>query len=735
MIAFRLVVRGLVQGVGFRPYVAGLAKEMSISGSVYNAGAIVYINGRGEEKSVNDMICRLMLLDGNNDELPLANVTDIETYIPVSMKFSSANVTSKVSVIFLPDVDFDIDDSEGFSIVKSTLDTDIKRLLPADIATCPDCARQLFDSSDRRYRYPFISCASCGPRYSLMKSVPYDRENTSMSAFDMCPDCKKEYERIGDIRCYAQTIACDKCGPKLIGYDKDMSVTYKEDAFLNAVDTLKAGGIVAIKDPSGYHIAFDADNEVFIGARLRQYKNRENKPFAVMYNSVMEIKRDCLVSKKEEELLCSAARPIVLLMKRGDACFKDKDIIKGSNKIGAMLASNPLQLMLMKEFRCLVMTSGNISGMPVSVDDEAMLGGLLDGGIDYVLSNDRDILYGLDDSVVQVVKGHTQFIRRSRGYVPGPVKLPDRRLEGVRLSLGGDMKSSFAYGIDDVVYPGGYYGDIVDYECCMRRENGLDKAIGVAFDGTGYGDDATVWGGEFLVCDDKGYKRIGRISSVKLIGGDMSAKECIKTAMCYVRECVNRRYINTDPYANDDGYKTLLKAVDSDFNTAVSTSMGRLFDAVSAILDICLINTYESEAPMMVETVAEEYVKEQGEETCPVIKCAIEYCDNEKMYVADTVRLFADIMICWDEGVDVGAIAYSFHRAIADMVVDMLGLIYEKYGIYSVPVALSGGTMNNRLLLSLIIDRLDEKGYKYYINEQVEAGDGGLTLGQIIQKG
>ncbi len=780
MIRYKLIVKGLVQGVGFRPYVAGLAKKLSIKGNVYNAGGIVYINGISGEDAMNDLIYRLMLLDGNNDELPLADVTDFKLILPKEYE-DKARQNSDYVQIGEDDEFLNEASCTSFDIVTSKDDINLKRILPIDIATCKECERQLFDPDNRRYRYPFISCASCGPRYSLMYDVPYDREQTSMNKFNLCPECEAEYKRIGDERCYAQTIACDTCGPKLTGYDKDGNTTYKEEAFKQAITVLKSGGIVAIKEPAGYHIAFDADNVVHAGLRLREYKNRENKPFAVMYESVDAIRKDCVLSDKEEALLTNEARPIVLLQKIEGTSFKDEDVIKGSNRIGAMLPSNPLQLLIMREFKHLVMTSGNISGMPVAVDDNVMISGLKEGYIDYVLSNDRDILYGLDDSVVQVVKGHTQFIRRSRGYVPLPVKLHGRRIDEVRLSLGGDMKSSFAYGIEDMVYPGGYYGDIKDYDSALRRESaivhlgqmlglgdgyirigdmhpeyesakgadikvqhhyahilsvmaehGLKEALGASFDGTGYGDDGSVWGGEFLICDDEGYKRVGRIGKVRLIGGDMSAKECDKTAMCFVKECEKRGLIKVNPFAGDDRYRTLCKAIDAGFNTIESTSAGRLFDAVSAILDVCLINTYESEAPVMLEISAEEYIKEHEEKECPDIKCVIRFFDNGRLYVADTVRLFADVLRLKSEGYEAGAIAYSFHRALADMVVDMFKLIYDNHRIYGVPVALSGGTMNNRLLLSMIMDRLDERGYKYYINEQVEAGDGGITLGQML---
>ena len=776
MVNYRLIVKGLVQGVGFRPFVAKLCNELGIGGNVYNAGGIVYINGCSSKEAMDELIHRLLVLDGTNAELPLANVIDVEVYQEDAYQGDGScgtvfNSTTRTVPLVQP----------GFKIIKSTNDSEVKRLLPIDIATCPNCERELFDPDNRRYRYPFISCVSCGPRYSLMRSVPYDREMTAMSAFSMCPECEKEYNLIGDIRCYAQTIACDKCGPKLIGYDTDMNVLYKEEAFESVVRVLKDGGIVAIKDPSGYHIAFDPDNEIGSGARLRDYKNRENKPFAVMYDSVTSIKKDCVVSDKEEALLANEARPIVLLDKKNGANFRDADVIKGSKRIGAMLASNPLQLMLMREFRCLVMTSGNISGMPVSVDDDVMIKGLKDGYLDYVLSNDRDILYGLDDSVVQVVKGHTQFIRRSRGYVPLPVKLKDRVLNEAVLSLGGDMKSSFAYGIGDMVYPGGYYGDIEDYDSFLRRndaishlgkmlgitgvankigdmhpnyvsskdadvrvqhhhahvlsvmaEHGLSKAVGVAFDGTGYGTDGTIWGGEFLLCEGAEFKRVGKISPVKLVGGDASAKECDKTAMCYVRECVKRGLLEDSFWGDNAKYQAVLKAADYGVNVVGSTSMGRLFDAVSVILDVCLINTYEAEAPMMLQACAENYIVEHSENECPDLKCMINYDEDEDIYVADTLRLFADVVKCKNAGCDAGAVAFSFHRAVADMVVQMIGRVCEREEAKGVPVALSGGTMNNKLLLGMIIDGLDMKRYEYYINEQVEAGDGGLTLGQML---
>jgi hydrogenase maturation protein HypF len=263
-------------------------------------------------------------------------------------------------------------------------------------------------------------------------------------------------------------------------------------------------------------------------------------------------------------------------------------------------------------------------------------------------------------------------------------------------------------------------------------EHGLSKAVGVAFDGTGYGTDGTIWGGEFLLCEGAEFKRVGKISPVKFVGGDASAKECDKTAMCYVRECVKRGLLEDSFWGDNAKYQAVLKAVDYGVNVVGSTSMGRLFDAVSVILDVCLINTYEAEAPMMLQACAENYVDEHSENECPDLKCMINYDEDEDIYVADTLRLFADVVKCKNAECDAGAVAFSFHRAVADMVVEMVGRFYESVNAKGVPVALSGGTMNNKLLLGMIIDGLVEMGYDYYINEQVEAGDGGLTLGQML---
>ncbi len=827
MICYKLTVKGLVQGVGFRPYIAALAEELNIKGEVYNAGGIVYIKGVSSKETMNELIHRLLLLDGENEDLPLANVTDIELDENAS-EYKLYDGTR-------------VGNATEFRIVKSASDSDNKRILPIDIATCPNCERELFDPNNRRYRYPFISCASCGPRYSLMRSVPYDREETSMAEFKMCKDCEAEYKKVGDIRCYAQTIACEKCGPKLMGYRAKSNIeniklnvgmsgnaringdkflySGGETAFSEAVTELKNGGIVAIKDPTGYHLAFDVFNRVKAGERLREYKHRENKPFAVMFDSVETIREFCEISDKELELLTNVARPIVLLDRRREVAkskyvsLTDKEVLKGSNKIGAMLPSNPLQLMLLKEFKALVMTSGNISGRPIETEDEVMLAALNEGRIDYVLSNNREILYGLDDSVLQLVEGHTQFVRRSRGYVPLPVRVKGYDLKEGRLALGGDMKATFAYGVGENAYLGGYFGDLSDYSCFnkwkasishMRQmlgiakegdkvgdlhpsyisarnadlkiqhhyahilsvmaEHGLKSTLGVAFDGTGYGDDQTIWGGEFLLCDEQGYNRVATIAPVKLAGGDSSAKDCDLTAICYLREAVDRGYLSDEkPYecllkdlverasVNRQGvnvdnntrsklaehskageldkesksarWELVSKALDMGVNVATSTSMGRLFDAVSAVLDVCHENGYESEAPIKLEIAAEECEDEELTLSCP-----IRFDDNLNLYVADTVKLFSDIVSYKNDGVDKKQLAFAFHKALAYMVLDMCEIINNK----SYPISMSGGTMNNKLLMTMLIRNFESRGYSYYINEQVEAGDGGLALGQLI---
>ncbi|MCR5654299.1 MAG: carbamoyltransferase HypF [Lachnospiraceae bacterium] len=780
MKACRLRVYGLVQGVGFRPYVAQLAAKLHIGGEVCNSGGIVHINAYGSNEAMEEFLHRLSLLSEGNVILPGSFVSRIE------------EDAEKEGAVLHPD---HADKERRFRIMESSDNSDVARILPVDYATCERCEKELLDPKNRRYRYPFISCASCGPRYTIMEALPYDRERTSMAQFPMCDACKKEYEDITDVRCFAQTIGCPDCGPKLKASYRvangDESVT-GDEALQLAVAYLKQGKILAVKDIGGYHFVFDPKNAE-AAKRLRRFKHRDQKPFAVMFADTEELRKFCAVSETEKSLLESNARPIVLVDINNiivNEIMSTKDICGFSSRVGAMLPSNPLQILLVREFGPLVMTSGNRGGEPIEVDDTVMLTYMQEGHIDLVLSHDRQILQSLDDSIYQVVKKEdgtelVQILRRARGSVPDGIRIPGSFSEDVLLT-GGDLKAVFGIGHKNLVYLSGHFGDLEEVACIKRRREAYEgmcrlfdvapkKAVcdlhpsyvsakeaegfeerpqvqhhlahigaviaehdlrgdvlGLSFDGTGYGTDGCIWGGEFLLWHDGTMKRVAQVSYVPLVGGDAAAKNPKMTALCYLYEAVRCGYLSGSehPYFADPQYEILASAIDRKVNTVMTSSMGRLFDCVSAILGICEMNSFEGEAAMKLEEIGRivgdnnkfslDFDGKVGDGTEKYIKNG----ENPNTYEIDVVRIVADLVKAKKKGASKEMLARAFHEIISQASAGICDKIEVEQ------IALGGGCMQNRLLLQFLHRDLERPGRKVYINHLVPAGDGGLALGQ-----
>lgn len=792
-----ITIFGLVQGVGFRPFVAEAARELSISGTVWNAGGIVKVRAASHDAEALDEFIRRL----SSCSLPGARVDEVRVE------------------------DREGEPEEGFRIVSSESREDELRFFPADIATCETCERELLDPANRRYRYPFISCVSCGPRFSIMEAVPYDRERTTMAGFGLCEECQKEYETIGDIRCYAQTIACEACGPQLALYAEGVGADVSgaagsadvgervadaagEDALTQAVALLKAGKILAIKDIGGYHFCFDPYNEE-TAIRLREYKDREEKPLAVMFPDVASIREMAEVSEKEEELLTSTARPIVLVDKKKGKDFTFS-VCGSSPRIGAMLPCNPLQILLMKECGPLVMTSGNRGGEPIITDDKTMLDAWEAGFPDAVLTHDRTIVNGVDDSIYQVVRigGEeiVQILRRARGLVPEPVQLPVSLAQDT-FAAGGDLKAVFALGRGDKAYLSGHFGDLEDSRAAEARERGIDSlsellgirperavcdkhpgyhsvkqlkeklpttcqhhyahiasvmaehgltdpVIGVAFDGTGYGDDQTIWGGEFLLCDEGHYTRKANLIAVPLIGGDASALDARTTLYAYLHAALQRDLLtegeiteivnHMDVAASVNNYHIVASALEADVNTVYMSSMGRLFDAVSALLRCEFINTYEGQCAQSLQAAAEKWYRENraGEDASddmeiPDVWAPVKGVKGLANWRVDGVYLLAGLARHLLYGEDPGYLAYEFHEALAMATTETCVSIRQAYDEETAdesaefPVALGGGCMCNALLLRLLMTKLRAAGFRVYVNEQVPPGDGGIALGQL----
>lgn len=752
--AYKIIVSGLVQGIGFRPFVAELAEELGLTGQVKNLGGIVEIIVSGDKKAVDAFIQRLKCV-AETGELPGCRIDDLEAEE-------------------LKDMEFDTE----FHIVDSGDGREVRRFLPVDLPTCDRCIEEMHDPKNRRYRYPFISCTACGPRFSIQKKVPYDRETITMDDFDMCETCKKEYTQKGNIRRHAQTIACKNCGPKLkyvsMTDAKDfLQISDEQQAISEAVQALLEGKIGAVKDIGGYHFAFMPTYSQ-AASRLREFKNRDKKPFAVMFLNLDEVKKYCEVSEKEAALLTSSARPIVLLKKKQDFV---PEICGESDRIGALLPCNPLQILLLEETGPLVMTSGNRGGEPIIILEEEMMEHL-GCGIDFMLTHDREILTPLDDSIYQVTKigdeEKVQLIRRARGLAPEPIRL-SHKLKKDTFAAGGDLKAVFALGKDELVYLSQYFGDLEDVRCANSRKEGIShmkelleiqpevtvgdlhpayfstqnmekkvqhhhahvasviaehglegKVLGVACDGTGYGTDGTIWGSEFLLCEEGNMERVGHFSSVKLVGGDASAKQADMTLYSYMLEARERGYdVETffqDCEKNDKNYTLQEMAWKQNINTVYSSSMGRLFDVAAALLDICHYNSYEGECAIQLEQAA-HVGKKEAEDILQVV------CEKEEnLWQADSVRLLVELYHLKDK-YSKEVLAYLLHHAVACAIVEMANKICDEKGVHQ--VALSGGTFINRILLSEVVGGLEASGKKVFVNEKVPCGDGGIALGQI----
>ena len=786
----RITVKGLVQGIGFRPFVAEQAEKLKIAGYVRNTSGIVTIEAEQEEAVLEEFRNRLVSL------CPMPGRIEKLEWTELSDNGEARTV---------------------FEIIESNVEEKGLPLLPADLPTCPRCERELMDPGNRRYHHPFISCVACGPRYSILSELPYDREYTTMGTFALCPSCAAEYGQAGNIRRYAQTIACPDCGPQLefrtvtaadlTAPEADESCGQENSRpFEEGIRLLLAGGILAIKDIGGFHLAARADLAETVSA-LRQLKGREKKPFALMYADAAAAGEDCEISGREKEELVSAPRPIVLCHKRSVPGHPIAENVCGTSPdIGAMLPCNPLQLLLMKAMAergigTLIMTSANASGEPMITGNERLLEWLSEAAEEIsvpvgIWQHERGILTPLDDSVVRIVRGRRQLVRRSRGFVPTPVELGEREYFKNRtiLSMGGDLKATFAYAVGNRVVLSGQMGDLMEEACitayrkeltrlgrlcyavptalvtdlhpgyvstelgrtlagksgsevtlqCVQHhmahvasviaEHGLSgEVIGIAMDGTGYGTDGTIWGGEVLLYQERAeLQRIGHIPVMTLCGGDAGAKNCESMAYALLKayfepgedapsEQLGKEkaaFFAKATWLSVERYEVVKAALNSGINTVRSTSTGRLFDAVSAILGCCLYNDYEGEAAMELEYLAGRTSVYSGRP----------YGASEGLLSGEALTGALVRAVLENDPPEISA--RRFIDAVAGFIYDEVikaGRLTE-----TKQVALSGGTFLNRLLTEQVIDRLTAAGYWVYLNEQVPTGDGGIALGQAF---
>lgn len=733
---FCIEIKGVVQGVGFRPFIYNLATSMGLDGEVSNNGYGVLILLDATQEKVDEFIRNM-----RENRPPLSEIDSIKI------------TRTKKTKLF-----------ESFSIEMSEVAKNLSSHIPPDIAMCEECERELLEKTNRRFEYPFITCVSCGPRFSIIKNLPYDRKNTSMDLFLMCKKCAEEYKNPQDRRYHAQPIGCHKCGPTLFLFDNSGNVIESENIIDEVVKIITDGKIVAIKGIGGYHLVCDATNDEAVRL-LRERKQRPSKPFGVMVKDIYMSKNIALINEKEEELLCSNRRPIVLLKKRDDNSLSGF-VAPNINQIGLFLAYTPLHhLILQRLERPIVATSANISDEPLckSYDEIMRLGGIWD----YCLEHNREIVNSCDDSVAFVENEKIFMLRGARGYAPHYLKLPHKTDKKI-LALGANQKSSVAVVIDDSVVLSPYIGDlgsltsiehykshietlkrIYDFEpdvvVCDKHPNyestkyakelaaqnqeiellqvqhhyahvlatmGVNsitsKVLGVSFDGTGYGDDGNLWGGEFLVCDLEGYERVGHFRYFKLLGGEKAIKEPRRVALSFLfdiygEEVFNLNNATINSFSTAE-IKTLYTAWRNGLNSPLSSSCGRLFDAVASLLDVIQVCSYEGESGLLLESLYDENIVDS-------YRFSIE--DNE----IDFSQIFRQIL---DEKNSCVAVSKFFNTIVE--------IIYEMHKKYKLPLVLGGGVFQNRVLLRLIMQKIPD----VILPEMFVSNDASIAYGQAI---
>ncbi len=758
----RIRVYGIVQGVGFRPTVSRHATSNGIRGNVCNKGPYVEIYAQGSVDQVDGFL------------------KDLEEHPPKRAAILKIN-TEDLSAEDAPQFDtFDIIESEK---------TKGEIFVSPDIAICDECKEEMYNPKDRRYLHPFINCTCCGPRLTILDSLPYDRERTSMKEFPMCPDCAKEYYDSETRRYDAQPVCCNECGPEvyLIG-----RAERGREAITYTRQVIHDGGIVAIKGIGGFHLCCDATNEEAV-SRLRTLKRRPAKPFAIMAKDETVVKRECIVTPEQEAILTGHQKPILLLDRQLGGTQLAPSVAPGNPKVGVMLPYAPVQLLIFQYDDgiempdLLVMTSGNTSGAPICRDDEEAVAEL-SYLCDAILSHNRKIRIRADDTVMDFYKNEPYMIRRSRGYAPLPF-MTSVDWKGQVLAVGGELKNTFCIGVDSRFYPSPYVGDLEDLRTvkalqetihrfqtllevepqvvvcdlhpkynstvvaerlgypmlqvqhhyahilsCMTENNCQEPVIGVSFDGTGYGTDGTIWGGEILLADYQDFTRFGSITPFLQIGGDASAKEGWRIAVSMIYGYTKDRgkawkIIEKLGLCSEQESKVQFTMADRKINAVMSTSAGRLFDAVSAILGIRRQSSFEGEASTALQFAAEAFEKKQSSELSEKqnIRQGL-IVDSEGRCILNTEALVQQIVEAKLQGADSGALAYLFHQMLAEQIV--AACIEARKSSGRNKAALSGGVFQNRLLLRLTEERLMQEDFVVLRHRMIPPNDGGIAIGQ-----
>jgi hydrogenase maturation protein HypF len=783
---------GIVQGVGFRPFVDRVATRVGVSGTVSNRGSYVEVFAEGSRRQLDELERALA------EEAPARSAV-LKTE---SRELGEGDEWPEGA---MPAAGIDAGE-RAFRIVESEREAGAMFVSP-DIAVCDSCKAELFDPSNRRYLHPFINCTACGPRVTILDSMPYDRERTSMGEFPMCPECAREYADPASRRYDAQPVCCNDCGPEVFTLpvgDGAPSLRGGE-AITYVRGVIGRGGIVAIKGVGGFHLCCDATNEQAV-SRLRALKDRPFKPLAVMARDLDAVRRECVVLPGQEEVLDGPNKPILLLARRdgaegGPATRLAASVAPDNPNVGVMLPYAPVQLLVFDYpdgkpmSDCLVMTSANPKGAPICRDDADVLGSL--GGMcDAILTNDRAIRLRADDSVMAWHRGGPYMQRRSRGYAPLPcmVDAPLDQAPPV-LAIGGELKNAFCLTSGGLMYMAPYVGDLSDVRsvaalsqavarmselleiapeavvcdahplynsralahelaeaagipvvevqhhyahvlACMAENDWLAPAIGVAFDGTGYGDDATVWGGEFLLASTGFFERMGHLGTFSQAGGDLAAREGWRVAVALLIEACDtpeaaRALALAAGICEGAQFDLVRSMIASGINSVASSSAGRVFDAASAALGLRLRSTCESEAAMVLEFAAERHAGSASREPGPsrLARPSLAF-DGEGRFSIPVAGLVAELAAGHAAGQDVDLLAYGFHEAMAAAVVDGCVACRRASGLST--VALSGGVMGNVLFLDMCERGLEREGFRVLRHAMYPPNDGGIALGQAL---
>ncbi|MBS4034645.1 MAG: carbamoyltransferase HypF [Ignavibacterium sp.] len=751
---FKILIQGAVQGVGFRPFIYKLACELNLNGIIANNVNGVSIDVEGDEGLLNEFISRIKFDKPRHSVINSINKTKLE-----------------------------LNGYDDFKIIESESSGEPNTIILPDIAVCNECFYEMLDPENRRYLYPFINCTNCGPRFSIIDSLPYDRPNTSMKNFEMCDQCREEYENPLDRRFHAQPIACPKCGPQvqLLNHNGKL-ICEKEDAISEAFQKIKEGRIIALKGLGGFQLIVNAvdDNAV---RKLRERKHRDEKPFALMFPSIEMIHDHCIVSGVEKNTLVSSESPIVLLKKKSfirhqassiqhPASSISESVAPKNPYLGVMLPYTPLHYLLMQELgEPIIATSGNISEEPMCIDENEAIE-KLSGIADYFLIHNRPIVRPVDDSIVRVIKQKPTILRRARGYAPLPISIRNAAEENF-VCVGGHLKNTISMKKGNEVFISQHIGDLENTEAekyfcntisdfkqmykvnpdylvhdlhpdylsskfchqqkaktipvqhhlahiagCYEENNLEGKCFAVCWDGTGFGLDNTIWGGEFFIYSEDDFNRAAHFRKFRIPGGDAAVKDARRSLTGILYEIFG----NAIPFSKlnlavpENDLRLFTQMLNKNLNCFETTSVGRIFDAVSSLLSICSKSSYEGQAAMMLEFAADQTILSRYDFNLT----------DKSILIFDWQPMFEQMFIDLEKEISVSEISAKFHNTLAEIIATLANRAAQKN------VVLTGGCFQNVLLLELTINRLTENGFIPYWNQKIPTNDGGISFGQAV---